>query len=57
MAEPPMESPCVNICKLDKAGRACTGCGRTTDEIARWRDMTPAERRSIMERLRKQAHR
>ena len=46
-----MESPCVNICKLDKAGRICTGCGRTVQEIARWRDMSKAERRAIMERL------
>lgn len=48
-----MESPCVNICKLDRAGRTCTGCGRTVDEIARWRGMSDAQRRTIMERLRK----
>ena len=46
-----MESPCVNICKLDKAGRICTGCGLTVQEIARWRDMNEAERHAIMERL------
>lgn len=46
-----MESPCVNICKLDKAGRVCLGCGRTVDEIARWRGMSKAQRKAIMERL------
>ena len=46
-----MESPCVNICKLDKAGRVCTGCGRTVDEIKRWRGMSKAERLAIRERL------
>lgn len=46
-----MESPCVNICKLDKADRICTGCGRTVQEIARWRDMSKTERHAIMERL------
>ena len=46
-----MESPCVNICKLDKAGRICAGCGRTVQEIARWRNISKAERRAIMERL------
>ncbi|WP_316252053.1 MULTISPECIES: DUF1289 domain-containing protein [Sphingobium] len=51
MARTPMESPCVNICKLDKAGRICTGCGRTTDEIRRWAGMSKAQRRAIMERL------
>lgn len=52
MAQTPIESPCINICKLDPTGRLCTGCGRTLDEIAHWRDLTPAERRAIMERLR-----
>ena len=46
-----MESPCVNIFKLDKAGRICTGCGRTIDEIRRWRGMSKTERRVIMGRL------
>ncbi|MFK4792116.1 DUF1289 domain-containing protein [Sphingobium sp. ZW T5_29] len=46
-----MESPCVNICKLDRAGRICTGCGRTVEEIARWRGMSKAERRAITDRL------
>ena len=48
-----MESPCINICKLDKAGRICTGCGRTVQEIARWRGMSKAERHAIMERLKR----
>ena len=51
MAKTSMESPCINICKLDRTGRVCTGCGRTTDEIRRWRGMSKTERRSIMERL------
>jgi predicted Fe-S protein YdhL (DUF1289 family) len=46
-----MESPCVNICKLDRAKRVCTGCGRSTDEIRRWAGMSKAQRRAIMERL------
>ena len=49
-----MESPCINICKLDKAGRICTGCRRTIDEIQRWRGTSKAERRAIMERLGRQ---
>ena len=53
MAKTSMESPCVNICKLDRKGRVCTGCGRTTDEIRRWRGMSKTERRAIMERLKK----
>ncbi len=45
------ESPCIKVCALDKAGKICTGCGRTLDEIARWGRMTDAERAAIMARL------
>ena len=38
-----ISSPCVRICKLD--GReVCIGCLRTRDEIARWMEMSEAER-------------
>jgi predicted Fe-S protein YdhL (DUF1289 family) len=43
-----LETPCVNICLLDDASGLCVGCGRSTDEIARWVSMTPAQRRAIM---------
>ena len=26
-------SPCVGICTLDAAGKYCTGCGRTIEQI------------------------
>ena len=39
-----IESPCVNICTLDARLRACFGCGRTIDEIARWSAMSAADR-------------
>ena len=46
-----METPCNKICVIDPASGLCRGCGRTTDEIARWAAMTDAERRVIMEAL------
>jgi len=46
-----IETPCVKICTLDAQRRLCLGCGRTTDEIARWAGMTPAERRRVMGEL------
>lgn len=45
------ESPCIQVCSIDPASRLCVGCGRTIDEISRWVDMTPAERRRIMDGL------
>ncbi len=46
-----MESPCVNICDVDRETGLCMGCGRTIDEIARWASMTDPERREIMDVL------
>ncbi|WP_101068238.1 DUF1289 domain-containing protein [Roseovarius salinarum] len=44
-------SPCIRICVVHPEARICTGCYRTTDEIARWSRMTADERREIMEAL------
>ena len=44
------ESPCIKVCLLDQEQR-CRGCGRTVDEITRWRDMTSAERIAINQRV------
>jgi predicted Fe-S protein YdhL (DUF1289 family) len=41
-------TPCVNLCGIDEETGFCLGCGRTRGEIAGWRGMTEAERRSIM---------
>lgn len=47
---PTAESPCIKVCTLDLAQR-CRGCGRTVDEIRLWRDMTPAQRIAVNQRL------
>lgn len=39
-------SPCVSICKLDKAGN-CLGCLRSHDEIFSWMAFTQDERDAI----------
>ena len=46
----PVESPCVKICVIEDDG-LCVGCARTLDEIARWSQMTPQERRTLMAQL------
>jgi uncharacterized protein len=43
-------SPCINVCVLDAEG-ACSGCGRTLDEIARWGRMSAAEQWEVVARL------
>ena len=49
--KPEIESPCVNICRMDDANRYCIGCWRTLEEIQRWTTMTDEERTEIMAQL------
>lgn len=44
-------SPCVNVCRLDSAGRTCVGCRRTIDEIAAWGTMSDADKIAVWQRL------
>lgn len=46
-----IESPCVKICTLDARSGLCLGCGRTVDEIARWIEMSAAERARVVGEL------
>lgn len=46
-----IESPCILVCSIDDKTGYCFGCGRTSQEIGAWLDMTPAERGSIMTEL------
>lgn len=40
----PVQSPCIDVCRLDPTQRYCVGCGRTTEDLYRWLRMTDAER-------------
>lgn len=42
-----VESPCVNLCLIHTEAKICIGCYRSADEIARWSDMNPDERRAL----------
>ena len=44
-------SPCNKVCVMDAEQRYCLGCQRTLDEIARWGEMSDAERRAVLEAL------
>ena len=43
-----VESPCVEVCRMDPANDVCAGCWRTLDEIAGWRDMGDVERAAVL---------
>jgi predicted Fe-S protein YdhL (DUF1289 family) len=40
-------TPCIGVCRLDERGH-CTGCQRTSEEIARWSGMNDEERLYLM---------
>ncbi|WP_376800869.1 DUF1289 domain-containing protein [Candidatus Raskinella chloraquaticus] len=46
-----IETPCQNLCVLDSLTGLCIGCGRSSDEIANWLTLSPAERGALMVQL------
>ncbi len=46
-----MKSPCNKVCVMDAENRYCRGCQRTLDEIARWSQMSDAEREAVLAAL------
>lgn len=49
---PNIPSPCIGICALDPATGRCSGCMRTTGEIAEWGGATNERRYEIVQALR-----
>ena len=43
----PVLSPCIGVCDLNAAGY-CVGCHRSGDEIARWLQLSDAQRLHLM---------
>ena len=50
----PVESPCIQVCRLDTAG-VCEGCHRTREEITLWTQLTEAQQRAVVVRCRERA--
>ena len=44
-------SPCVDICRMDRASGWCEGCLRTIDEIAAWSRLDEAGRLAVLQQL------
>lgn len=45
------QSPCTNVCRIDRRSGWCEGCRRTVDEITRWPLASDAERDAILAEL------
>jgi uncharacterized protein len=46
-----ISSPCIKTCVVDGVSGLCFGCGRTLPEIAKWGNLSEAERLAIMATL------
>jgi uncharacterized protein len=40
-------SPCINICRMNKASGLCEGCLRTIDEIRAWSTLDDDAKRAV----------
>jgi uncharacterized protein len=47
----PVYSPCTSVCTMDAQSGFCKGCYRSLQEIARWAQMTDAERLGVWRQL------
>lgn len=50
-------SPCTGVCKIDDATGWCLGCGRSGEEMNRWRGRSEIARRDIWEQIPDRLHR
>jgi predicted Fe-S protein YdhL (DUF1289 family) len=44
----PIQSPCIDVCKIDGQSGFCVGCLRTREEIREWKGTTDDRRRQII---------
>jgi uncharacterized protein len=45
------DTPCIAICSTSQGDEVCKGCGRSFDEVQRWTEMTPGEKRVTWRRI------
>ena len=45
------DTPCIAICSTSQGDAQCKGCGRWFDEVQRWTEMRPAEKRATWRRI------
>jgi uncharacterized protein len=45
------DTPCIAICSTSQGDPTCKGCGRSFEEVQRWTEMRPAEKRQTWRRI------
>lgn len=51
------DSPCTDMCGIDRRTGWCRGCGRTSPEIQTWRKMQPGTRKMVLKELKRRLQR
>ena len=51
VANAPVPSPCVSVCRMNPGSGLCDGCLRTLDEIATWGSLDDGARRAVWQRI------
>lgn len=46
-----VESPCINICKLNAQTGLCEGCMRSMDEIVNWIFYSDPEKQIVLDNI------
>ena len=49
------DAPCIAICSTSQGDAECKGCGRSFDEVQRWTEFSPAQKRQVWRRITMQA--
>jgi len=45
------DTPCIAICSTSQGDAQCKGCGRSFDEVQRWTEMGPTQKRATWRRI------
>ena len=45
------DTPCIAICSTSQGDEICKGCGRTFEEVQRWTEMDPFQKRDSWRRI------
>jgi uncharacterized protein len=45
------DTPCIAICSTSQGDDVCKGCGRLFEEVQRWTEMSPGEKRACWRRI------
>lgn len=49
------DTPCIAICSTSQGDALCKGCGRSFEEVQRWPEMSPGQKRATWRRITQEA--